>query len=142
MLLNLMKVKFQGIASKLGDKLLYIPKKIATFAQHLKRTRMKISRHILALSIGAALLAVPAAAQAEDTTAKEAIEQETPTVKAQPGGIVIEVCDQEGTHVMIYALTGQVVKQFDVPQGSTVVDLPTGYYIVRIGQTTKKVAVK
>lgn len=103
---------------------------------------MKISRHILALSIGAVLMAVPAAAQAEDTTAKEAIEQGAPTVKAQPGGIVIEVCDQEVTHVMIYALTGQVVKQFDVPQGATIVELPAGYYIVRIGQTTKKVAVK
>ena len=87
-------------------------------------------------------MAIPATAQAGDSLAKEATAQETPVIKAQPGGIAVDVYDPEASHVIIYALTGQVVKQLDLPQGTTIIDLPSGYYIVRIGQTTAKVAVK
>lgn len=102
---------------------------------------MKIfTKYIIALCLGAFMAITPVAAAAADNPDKE-LAAAAPAVKAQPGGILIENPAEEA-HVMVYALTGQVVKQMYIGQGQTSVELPSGYYIVRIGQTTVKVAVK
>lgn len=90
-----------------------------------------------------ALMASPFASMAAETQSTEVVaRQDAPQVKVHAGGISIELPGDVSQHVQIYALTGQVVKQFDAAPGQTVVDLPAGYYIVRVGALTIKVAVK
>lgn len=102
---------------------------------------MKNRRHILALCT--ALIETPIALTATEQQSFEVVaRQDVPQVKVRAGGISIELPGEEPQHVQIYALTGQVVKQFDAAPGQTVVDLPAGYYIVRVGSVTIKVAVK
>lgn len=79
---------------------------------------------------------------AESPSAEVVAKQDSPQVKVRAGGISIELPGEATQHVQIYALTGQVVKQFDAPAGQTLVELPAGYYIVRVGSYTVKVAVK
>lgn len=102
---------------------------------------MKIKRYILPLC-AAMMAAVPAAVAAETPAAEVVARQDAPQVKARAGGISIDLPGDTPQHVQIYALTGQVVKQFDAAPGQTIVDLPAGYYIVRVNTTTVKVAVK
>lgn len=89
-----------------------------------------------------AAIAPMARTVAAEAPAKEIAAQDAPQIKVQPGAIVIEVTADTPAHVAIYALTGQVIKQFDAAPGQTVVDLPAGYYLVRVGHSTVKVAVK
>lgn len=90
-----------------------------------------------------AAAASPMAIVAADGVAKEiAVKKDSPQVKALAGGISVDIPGEAQQHVQIYALTGQVVKQFEAAPGQTTVELPSGYYIVRIGSFTVKVAVK
>ena len=65
-----------------------------------------------------------------------------PTVKVVAGGIEIAVQEESGCHVAIYAITGQLVKQIDIPSGITTIDLTAGYYIVKCGNTATRVAIR
>lgn len=104
---------------------------------------MKLTRHIFSLCAAVALTVAPLAAVAADARQPEVVaRQDAPQVKVRAGGISIDLPGDTPQHVQIYALTGQVVKQFDVAPGQTNVDLPAGYYIVRVSNTTVKVAVK
>lgn len=90
-----------------------------------------------------ALLAAPLAVTAAESQSADIVaKQDSPQVKVRAGGISIDLPGEAPQHVQIYALTGQVVKQFDAAPGQTLVELPAGYYIVRVGSTTVKVAVK
>ncbi|MDE6098949.1 MAG: T9SS type A sorting domain-containing protein [Muribaculaceae bacterium] len=44
--------------------------------------------------------------------------------------------------VMIYALTGQIVKQFDAPHGITSIELAAGYYIVKIEKHSQRIVIR
>ena len=46
------------------------------------------------------------------------------------------------SQVVIYALTGQVVKQFDAPHGTTAVDLGAGYYIVKVEKLSQRIVIR
>lgn len=48
----------------------------------------------------------------------------------------------EARQVVIYALTGQIVKQFDAHPGTTVVDLNAGYYIVKIDRLSQRIVIR
>ena len=56
------------------------------------------------------------------------------------GGIVIEA--DKTADVTVYNISGQVVSACRVAEGTTHIDLPTGFYIVRAAGTAAKVAVK
>lgn len=102
---------------------------------------MKRFRYIFSLC--AVLMAAPCTVIGADTPSTEVVaRQDAPQVKVRAGGISIELPGDASLHVQIYALTGQVVKQFDAAPGQTLVELPAGYYIVRVGAVTVKVAVK
>ncbi len=104
---------------------------------------MKKTRHIFSLCSALALAVAPMSAVAAEAQQQEVVaRQDAPQVKVRAGGISIDLPGEAAQHVQIYALTGQVVKQFDAAPGQTNVDLPAGYYIVRVGTTTVKVAVK
>lgn len=104
---------------------------------------MKIVGHIFSLCAAMIMATAPFSASAAEGQQPEVVaKQDTPQVKVRAGGISIDLPGDTSQHVQIYALTGQVVKQFDAAPGQTVVDLPAGYYIVRVGALTIKVAVK
>ncbi|MDE7458233.1 MAG: T9SS type A sorting domain-containing protein, partial [Muribaculaceae bacterium] len=44
--------------------------------------------------------------------------------------------------VMVYALTGQIVKNETAEYGRTLIDLPRGYYIVKVDKVAKRVIIK
>lgn len=66
------------------------------------------------------------------------------TVKLKVHGHQLEIvnCDTEDKTVVIYALTGQIVKHFDAQPGSTVVDLNAGCYIVRIDRLSQRIIIR
>lgn len=91
------------------------------------------------LCAGAPAFAEPATEPAVQTAARP---DSSVKVRAVAGGVEIANAAEESCHVVIVALTGQVVTQEDVPGGVTTIDLPPGYYIVRAGTVTAKVAVR
>jgi len=100
-------------------------------------------RHIIA--IAALILCGSAAVYADDSSLPgQTVAVERPAHQIRPGSHCVEiVITDDSTHdVVIYALTGQVVKQLNLNSGSTVVDLNPGYYIVRIDGLSKRVVVK
>lgn len=106
---------------------------------------MKLNKQIFSIFIAAAAIAAPieiVAAEAVAPGQVSSVQQDTPQVKAQPGGVNIEIPGEQPRHVAIYAITGQVVKQFNANPGSTYVELPAGYYIVRVANLSIKIVVK
>lgn len=75
-------------------------------------------------------------AAVEQTAVREA------TVKAGVHCIEIMSTAAEPLNVEIYALTGQMVEQTTVADGTTRIDINPGYYIVRIGRHSTRVIVK
>ncbi len=67
---------------------------------------------------------------------------QSPQIKVLSQRIEIEVADDDIHQVSIYALTGQIVKTADVSSGKTTIELPTGYYIVRIDDLAKRVIIR
>lgn len=67
----------------------------------------------------------------------------TPTIKVLRGAIEVYQPADGTLEVTVYALTGRIVANGDVPPGeSVVIELPPGYYIVKAGHTSQRVAVK
>ena len=65
-----------------------------------------------------------------------------PTVSASAGTVTLTVTSHESVTFQIYSITGQVVKNITISQGSATVELPKGYYIVRCNHWSKSVVVK
>ncbi len=63
-------------------------------------------------------------------------------VKAVSGGVEIDNAEAEPCAVVVVALTGQVAARAEAPSGVSTIDLRPGYYIVRAGTVTAKVAVR
>lgn len=103
---------------------------------------MKLMKYILTMAMAVAAVAAPLAVYASSASPMEQVATEAPQVKVQPGAITIEIPGSESRHVAIYAITGQVVKQFNAAPGKNVVEMPAGYYIVRVDHLSVKVVVK
>lgn len=65
-----------------------------------------------------------------------------PVVKVVNGHVEITVPGDDNVQVIIYALTGQVVKNVTVPSGTSIIDLPAGYYIVKCDGLSQRVIVR
>ncbi len=70
------------------------------------------------------------------------VEQPAHIVKPGSHCVEISIADGDSHTVVVYALTGQVVKQMDVSGSDNAIDLAPGYYIVRIDGQSKRVVVK
>ena len=74
------------------------------------------------------------------------------TVNAQPDSIEISAYDNKivvknapvGSKLEIYSVVGIRVKEIKMkqPDGEYTVDIAKGYYIVRIGETVRKIAIR
>lgn len=72
---------------------------------------------------------------------QEVVQQAVINVKG--GSVEIENSSDEEIQVVIYGITGQIVKSFAAQPGDvTAVDLSAGYYIVKAGNVTRRVAVR
>lgn len=71
-------------------------------------------------------------------------ESVAPTVEFKVHGHQLDIInsDDEVKQVVIYALTGQVVKQFDAQHGTTTVDLGAGYYIVKVDRHSQRIVIR
>ena len=65
-----------------------------------------------------------------------------PAINVVGQQIEIEISDDDSHQLTVYALTGQIVKNETVEYGKTLVDLPRGYYIVKVDKTAKRVIIK
>lgn len=68
--------------------------------------------------------------------------QET-SVKADAGNIVVDNPTDRSVDVLVYTITGSLLRNTQAPAGDRLyLDVPSGIYIVKAGNTTKRVAVK
>lgn len=65
-----------------------------------------------------------------------------PQIKVAGAQVEIEISDDDSHQVTIYALTGQIVKNVTAEHGHTAVELPRGYYIVKVDRVAKRVIIK
>lgn len=107
---------------------------------------MKTIKNILSIFVFFLAMATAQSAMATDA-AEEAygsIEQTAPEAEVKLAGqrVEIEIADDEDHQVTVYALTGQVVKSVKATYGTTVIELPAGYYIVKVDRVAKRVIVR
>lgn len=79
---------------------------------------------------------------AEDSYSSVEDATSEPEIKVAGQRVEIEISDDLDHQVMVYALTGQVVKTVKATYGTTVIDLPAGYYIVKVDRVAKRVIVR
>lgn len=92
---------------------------------------------LLSLSGGAAFAAQSAAENAIEQT------EHNINITAKEGGVEIDNNSDTPVEVAVFAITGTLVKQLTADSGERVrIELPSGYYIVKAGNTSKRIAVK
>lgn len=97
----------------------------------------------IAIFIGLAFCPVFAsAAPVEETVEVTSDVVPEPQIRVVGQQVEIEISDDDTHQVMVYALTGQVVKNVTADHGVTLIDLPRGYYIVKVDKSAKRVIVK
>ncbi len=104
---------------------------------------MKKLRHIIiafALATGAA--GVDALAAVTDNGVQQELTSPTVTLKVGQGQIELTVNGDELVKFHIYSITGQLVKSASSTNGSIVVELPRGLYIVKCDKWSKQIVVK
>ena len=105
---------------------------------------MKIFSRLLIIC--GALMCGTMAAVAENTPAEmsaQVADRETPTVRVVAGGVEVSINGDADRVLEVYALTGQVVKKVTIhPHHAQTVELPAGYYILRVGRSSCRVAVR
>lgn len=65
-----------------------------------------------------------------------------PAVRVVSGHVEITLPGDEPRDVAVYALTGQLVKTLSVQPGTTVIELPAGYYIVKCDRLSQRVIIR
>ena len=103
----------------------------------MKRIRTYIFAMLLCLSGGATFAAQSAAENAIEQT------EHNINITARAGGVEIDNNSDTPVEVAVFAITGTLVKQLSADSGERVcIELPSGYYIVKAGNTSKRIAVK
>ena len=104
---------------------------------------MKIIRTILTCALFATLpaMATFTASAAENVQARVEVSV-LPTVKVSNGRVEITIQGDESRQVLVYALTGQLVKTVTASPGTTAIELPAGYYIVKCDRLSQRVIVR
>ena len=70
------------------------------------------------------------------------IANSAPTIKVVGSQVEISLAGDSQRQVVIYALTGQIVKSMTISPGTTVIDLPSGYYIIKCDSLSKRVVIR
>lgn len=105
--------------------------------QAVKTIRIYILSLLLCLCGG-----VVAVAQSAAENATVQVEQHA-SIKALNGAVEIDNATGKAVDVAVFAITGSLVKQVTIDSGESLrIELPSGYYIVKAGDTLKRVAVR
>ena len=98
---------------------------------------MKTNRNILSASILAIALIFTSLSLSAGASGDEA-ESEISVMHAPE----VNVSDDDEHTVIVYALTGQIVRTETAGNGKTSIDLPRGYYIVKVDKTAKRIIIR
>lgn len=100
----------------------------------------KMLRNILFLLVaaGASFAALPLSVG----EMSPAIEMTVADIHVRGHQLDIVISDDAQHQIVIYALTGQVVKSLTVQEGTTTLDLSPGYYIVKIDHTSRRIVIR
>lgn len=97
----------------------------------------------IALFIGIAFCPLTVSASpVEEPVEMDADVVPEPQIRVVGQQVEIEISDDDSHQVMVYALTGQIVKNVTAEHGQTLIDLARGYYIVKVDKAAKRVIVK
>lgn len=99
-------------------------------------------RHITAIIAMAMVAVLPL--RADEAPQHEVAEAVAPVATVRPGThcIVVEL-NADGPRVAaVFALTGQMVRQTELEPGINRIEMPAGYYIVRIDSQSQRVVVR
>lgn len=96
----------------------------------------------LILTVGlASFSAMPCAAMSD--SARIEVSEPQPDIKLTENGITITNNGTNDVEVYVFAITGMQVKQLTLnAESSAEINLAPGYYIVRIGKLSRRIAVK
>lgn len=107
---------------------------------------MKIKKNILSVMFASLMLtaAQPMFAVEPEDMPLSITEQtsKTPVITVKSGQIEVSVAGEQAEAVTVYALTGQIVKSLKAEPGVTTIDLSAGYYIVKAGQSIKRIIIR
>ena len=106
---------------------------------------IKTKRILLALALAFTLAAAPSvyAESPADTTAADVENAAAePAINVSGQQVVIDIPDEANHQIVVYALTGQIVKSLEASYGTTVIELAAGYYIVKVDRTAKRVVIR
>lgn len=122
--------------------IIFVLNKILSRKQQKHISAVKLLRlYILAIALCLAGAGTIAHAAVGDDVAQEVVQQ--PAVRVIQGAVEVSNTADDTLDVTVFAITGTVVKQLQIPAGETVtLELPAGYYIVKAGKLSRRVAVK
>ncbi len=104
---------------------------------------MKKLRHIiLAFALAAGAAGADALASVTDNGVQQELTSSTVSVKVGQGQVELTVNGDEPVKFHIYSITGQLVKSASSANGSIIVELPRGLYIVKCDKWSKQIVVK
>lgn len=104
---------------------------------------MKKLRHIiLAFVLAASAAGASASASVTDNGVQQELASSTVSIKVGQGQAELTVNGDEPIKFHIYSITGQLVKSLSLADGSIVVELPRGLYIVKCDKWSKQIVVK
>ncbi len=76
------------------------------------------------------------------TSASQSVMASDVAIKVVGQQLEIVYTGSHNTQLVVYALTGQVVKTMTISPGTVHIDLPSGYYIVKCNNMTQRVVVR
>lgn len=102
--------------------------------------RKNIAALLLLLMVGAG---TPCALAGENADVRAQAEMTVqPVIKVHNGVVEIMLSGNENRQVYVYSLTGQLVKSVNAQPGTTTIELPAGYYIVKCDRLSQRVIVR
>lgn len=110
----------------------------------LNSTTMPLSKYISAITLLLiSTVAAPCAVAADTSDGRPQVEVAVqPVVKVHNGRVEISIAGNESRQVYVYSLTGQLVKSVNAQPGTTSIELPAGYYIVKCDRLSQRVIVR
>lgn len=107
---------------------------------------MRKFRFILSCIVAATFLVIGchnvSAASAPDVAEMDVISPNEPVIKVIGNSVEVEISDDTQHSLTVYAITGQIVKNENIESGRTIIELPRGYYIVKVDKTSTRIVIR
>jgi len=120
---------------------LHFNQRLIIFAENLKRMGKKILYTFLSLALA---FAMPAQSHATAPEAEAQVEQQLEQPKITVDGNIIQVSNANGKYLVVYDLTGKMVRKVKIDGDDRRFDLalePGACYIIKVDKVVRKVAI-